>query len=261
VPDRPWRAQGWRGFVAARWRPWLDDAGPLAALTEGAEVVRERPGGRTWRATVDGTTLFVKLIAPDVRAAGFWGWRRTLRWGIRRSTVRRAARKARRMAARGLAVPAIALFAHRGRFWRREELIVTEAVEGRSLGTRLGQGDRDWRRRVLRRAGEAIARLHEAGVQHGHLNTGHIYLTQELEHVMFIDNDENRIFPVRLPWPMRRKNLQQLLHRVKRTRRLNELRDLLHGYGEAAGWGPAQARRCQADLWREVRKRRAKTRM
>jgi len=157
-------------------------------------------------------------------------------------------------------VPRVMLAAVRGRGRRREELLVTEAVEAECVIPLIEQADAAATTRLVANLGEAVAQLHHAGVRHGHLVAGHLHADEDGRRVVFIDNDENKLLPKPLPWRRRRQNLEQLLCRLLVLVKYDKVRRFLGRYLSCAEMPRAECRRWLAALLRRVRQRRANLR-
>jgi tRNA A-37 threonylcarbamoyl transferase component Bud32 len=99
--------------------------------------------------------------------------------------------------------------------------VVTEAFEGMGLGSFVSQylaasaSDprvRGWKRLVMSKLGEEVARLHNAGIVHGDLRPDNILLncTSPKPQFCFIDNERNTSYRWRIPRRAIIKNLSQL---------------------------------------------------
>jgi 3-deoxy-D-manno-octulosonic acid kinase len=155
----------------------------------------------------------------------------------------------RRLAAAGVPVPEAvgAVVLRRGSAWRGF-LLTREVVDAVDLETWLyGRSPVPaGRRDVLPRAGEAVRRLHDAGVWHADLHPKNLLLDPHADRVLVIDLDRARAYDAALPAGKRLENLARLARAVEKHRlrgmragRREALR-FLEGYAgsraEAARW-------------------------
>jgi hypothetical protein len=213
----PYEAAGWRGRIHRLWRDKFGPGDPLElCLRHEHHCVRLRPGGCTWRVQMPlQPLLYVKHVSAQYQTLDEGGWRlgKRLRWAMRHPPALRLLRIASAMKARGVEVPRLVLVAWRGRGPGRQELVVTEAIDGRRAMRAAGSRPQV-QQQVMRLVGEKVYAMHEAGILHGHLLPAHMLVTEDLARVIFIDNDENQVRQGPLPWRARLRNLEQLAHQV-----------------------------------------------
>jgi tRNA A-37 threonylcarbamoyl transferase component Bud32 len=149
---------------------------------------------------------------------------------------------AREMERRGLIVPPVVHVAKRGWGLGREELIVTRELPCVSVRTALAGRDATEARGVMELLGRSVAELHAAGVVHGHLLLGHLFLAAEGSAVIFIDNDENSLYAGPAPPAGRLMNLRQIAGQTLRGYG-SQWRLFFHSYLQASGLGRGQGRR------------------
>jgi len=251
----PYHSARWRGRIAAAWQRELGDADPLQwYLSHPHQPVRRRPGGHTWRVRIEGAELYVKHISACYRTEQEGGWKagKRLRWALRRSPAMRLLRITQAMRSRGLAVPRIVHVAYRGAGLSREELVVTEAVAGKSL-MRKAAGQPGELPALLELVAEKVFEMHQAGVVHGHLLPGHMLITDDGRDVVFIDNDENRLRRRPASWSDRMRNLGQLAHQVSPIYR--QWSPFFRAYFQRAGLPPRRWRPMLATLLQQARER------
>lgn len=74
---------------------------------------------------------------------------------------------------------------------------------------RIGSPDAEVRRTLVRRLGQDLARLHDAGFHHADLHSKHVFVSAEGGSIYFLDWQRSRRWP-RLPWRQRLSDLAAL---------------------------------------------------
>jgi tRNA A-37 threonylcarbamoyl transferase component Bud32 len=175
----------------------------------GAEQVPSSEGSRVWRLALPSGTSTRRIYLKEYVARS---WLDRVKHLVRVSRARRAIRGALLLARIGLKTPEII---GSGTLGPRCFLATAEATEARSLyeyvGTSCPSSTLSLRRRMLRRLGDEIGRMHQAGIVHGDLRPGNILVrrTGQDWEFFFIDNERTKRWPC-MPWRLRRKNLVQL---------------------------------------------------
>ena len=214
-----WAEGGWRGRKAAS-----VDAGACLAAVASGEGRTSRHARTTSIRGRDGV-LWVK----HWEAPGAWrAWR--------------AFRMGEALVAAGFAAPETVLVAARG----NAGLLVTRDTGGEELlaaAARLGE-DRAAKRRLLRRVGAEVARLHEAGFVHGDLVPTNVRARGD--ELVFLDNDRTRRSRLLVAFGARR-NLVQLGRFVVPRLTATDRARVLAAY--AAGRGLGRARRHRLAAW------------
>jgi hypothetical protein len=218
-----WADGGWRGRKAR----WVD-AGPcLAAVASGTG--RTSRHARTLAIASPEGALYVK----HWEAPGAWrAWR--------------AFRMGEALVAAGFHAPETVLIAARG----NAGLLVTRDAGGEELlaaAARLGT-ERAAKRRLLRRLGAEVARLHDAGFVHGDLVPTNVRVRDE--GFVFLDNDRTRRSRLLVALTARR-NLVQLGRFVVPGLTATDRARVLAAY--AAGRGLGRGRRRRLAAWRVAR--------
>ena len=223
-----WVSDGWRG----RKETSLDAHACLAALAS-AEGRRSRHA-RTVRVAVPGGRLFVK----HWEAPGAWrAWR--------------AFRMGEALGAAGFRAPEAVLVASRG----GAGLLVTRDVGGEELlaaAARLG-GEKAAKRRLLRRLGAEVARLHGAGFVHGDLVPTNVRVCGDA--FVFLDNDRTRRSALLVVLGARR-NLVQLGRFVVPRLTATDRARVLVAYAAGRGFGRGRRRRLASWLVGKIMARR-----
>lgn len=202
------RAMTWVDYTdgALRMRATATIPAPLAEAL--GAVLAGPPDGRTGEGR--GAVRFVPLAEGEAVI------RRCLRGGVIRHVVRdrylfvnrplAEFELHARLYAEGLPVPeplAVA-WLRRGPWYHGA--LATRRIDGVSLAARFDQGSPP-SAEELARVGRAIARLHDAGVEHGDLNAMNILLSARAAYI--IDLDKSRRYTI-LPTARRRANLARL---------------------------------------------------
>jgi hypothetical protein len=215
-----WVEGGWRGRKAG----WVDARACLDAVASGAG--RTSRHARTIRLAGAGGALFAK----HWEAPGAWrAWR--------------AYRMGEALGAAGFAAPETVLVAARG----NAGLLVTRDAGGEELlaaAARLG-ADRAAKRRLLRRLGAEVARLHDAGFVHGDLVPTNVRVRGE--EFVFLDNDRTRRSRLLVALTARR-NLVQLGRFVVPRLTATDRARVLAAYAAVRGLGRGRRRRLAAWL-------------
>ncbi|MBI1370666.1 MAG: hypothetical protein GC162_18670 [Planctomycetes bacterium] len=242
-------AAGYRGLVRDDWRAALSEADPWLRWLDGPhETVWQRQASRTVRVppAADHPALFVKHIAPPDRARL-----------LRRSPVQNTLAVTRRLLAAGFEAPHVVLAADLTARGRTEHLLITEAVDGQSVESRLLQSPNiEATRRLLIDIGREVARLHRARFLHGDLLPGNLIRRPDGVFV-FLDNDRTRRLPV-LPFWLRRRNLSQMMFRCLSILPWAEAEAFFAGYFEAMNLPRPRRRYEQQWVLRFIRPRIAR---
>jgi len=223
-----WVSDGWRGRKEAS----IDAHVCLAALAGGEG--RTSRHARTVRVAGPGGTLFVK----HWEAPGAWrAWR--------------AFRMGEALRGTGFAAPEPVLIASRG----GAGLLVTRDVGGEELlaaAGRLGT-QKAAKRRLLRRLGAEVARLHGAGFVHGDLVPTNVRVCGDA--FVFLDNDRTRRSALLVALTARR-NLVQLGRFVVPRLTATDRARVLVAYAAGRGLGRGRRRRLAAWLVARIVARR-----
>lgn len=169
--------------------------------------------GAAWRLTLPGG---VRAVLRANRRGGF------IRHFVARHYVGLRPRPFSELAvtveARRRGVPAAEVLAARvdGRLVYRSALVTREASGAVPVLTALAHAaDESARTALATSAGEAVARLHEAGVFHADLNLGNILVTPDAETTL-VDFDRARLSAAPLDAAARRRNLQRLARSLRK---------------------------------------------
>ena len=119
------------------------------------------------------------------------------------------------------------------------------------------------KRAMLAELGNVIGTMHRAGISHGDLRSGNVFVTQELGkwQFIFIDNERTGKYPM-LPFWLRRKNLIQLNIQRDNVSTTDRMR-FLKAYRQSADISWEQSKRLAriiSNMTSKRLKRRAKTR-
>ncbi|HXH06381.1 MAG TPA: lipopolysaccharide kinase InaA family protein [Vicinamibacterales bacterium] len=207
---------------------WLlaDEIVPLPA----AEAIESGRGG-AFRASVGGLRLVVRPCRRGGWIARILG---ETYLGLRPRPWRELAVS---VAARARAVPAPAVVAVRVAGWGayRGVVVTEEAAGAVTLAAALRAAASDEERgRLARAAGEAVARLHAAGVEHADLNLFNILVRPEPAGAaaLVIDLDKARLRRAPLARRRRRRNLRRLERSWRRVSGADEVPpELRRGFG------------------------------
>jgi hypothetical protein len=226
---RPWRADGWRGWVAAG-----TAVDPLACLAAAADGGRRSRHACLVRVADPGGALFVKTYpAPG-------GWR-----------ARRAFRMGHALAAAGFAAPVVLVAAERD----GAGLLVTRDVGGVDVAAEVAarRHARAAKRALLHALGREVGRLHAAGFVHGDLVPPNVHVVGE--RFVFLDNDRTRRSRLLAAFTGRR-NLVQLGRFVVAGVGLADRTRVLVAYAAARGLSRDARRRLAWWLVRKTTRRR-----
>jgi len=183
-----------------------------------------------------------------------------LKWILRPSRALQVWRVAKRFERHGLRCAPVALAARGGSRFAPVDVLITVEAPGVSLYQRLLHDPPEVALESCRVAGDALAKLHRAGILHGDATHSNVLVAWEgsdggCPQVVWIDNDRTRAWPV-LPAALARRNLAQMSFRVRHWGP-HALRALVDGYADAQGLSEAQRRRLRRKLARSLRARRA----
>ncbi|HOK95980.1 MAG TPA: lipopolysaccharide kinase InaA family protein [Anaerohalosphaeraceae bacterium] len=262
------RQDSWRGYIQ---RDFADlEPGVLAgetpldsrrsalervASSHTAEVFRYavQAGGRSY-------TLYLKKFPPRSPA----DWFKHL---FRPSRAQRAFRAGLLLRQYGFGTPPIAacLCRKKGLLMSQYILITQEMKQAHPLYLALESlcGLQD-KRRLIAELGRTIGRMHAAGITHGDLRGGNVFVSQQAGPAVFffIDNERTVRYPI-LPGWLRIKNLVQLNMLEKNITSSDRMR-FLKAYAAAAGLKKRTMRRLARAVIRKTQRRlrhRAKTRL
>lgn len=218
----------------------------LEAQGELREVHTSR-GARVFRSR-DGRP--VPFFWKEFRSRGGWD---AFKSAWRRSRARRALDAGERLTAAGLAAPRPLALGEAGPLGSRHRaFLVTEAVTGLESLTQWAQPGRltaAERRRLVAALGDAIGRLHRAGLVHGDLRPSNLLTDRDGARIVLLDNERTRRS---LRRKERMRNLVQLgvdqLGRPYRTDRLRFLRAYLQAHPGSAASFDALIREVEAAL-------------
>lgn len=103
-----------------------------------------------------------------------------------------------------------------GLLWHRGRIVTRQITDSRTLPLFIADNRQDARgvADVLRKAGSAIRRMHEAGINHADLNMNNI-LVDRRGAVFIIDFDKAAVHP-HLGWAARLRNLRRLLRSARK---------------------------------------------
>jgi 3-deoxy-D-manno-octulosonic acid kinase len=227
-----------RHDVVTRLGAWLTT--PSLETPAGAETIASGRGG-AFRARCAGD---LRVVVRPCRRGGWIG--RVIAGTYVGWRPRPWRELAVSLEARARAVPTPAILAVRavGRGIYRGAVVTEEAPDTLTLAEALTQVTAAAARiRLARAAGEAVGRLHEAGVEHADLNLGNILVSRPpLDGpALIIDLDGARLHRIPLAARARRRNLRRL---ERSWRRLSgesavaaDMRDGFHaGYGAVGGF-------------------------
>jgi 3-deoxy-D-manno-octulosonic acid kinase len=196
-----------RNDVVTRLGPWL--VAPIMRVPDGAQAIASGRGG-AFRARC---AQDLRVVVRPCRRGGWLGR------VIARTYLGWRPRPWRELAvsleARARAVPTPAILAVRVVGWGlyRGVVVTEEVPEAVTLAEALREtGDGALRAAFARAAGEAVARLHGAGVEHADLNLGNILVLPERADgpAQVIDLDKARVRGAPLAAAARRRNLRRL---------------------------------------------------
>jgi hypothetical protein len=254
---------GWRGRVGAEWGE-LVAVDPLAWLAQQPRTVAwRRPSATTYRVVSRRGTVYLKhMTLPRDRKPGSQDWlRRQLKWQLGFSPTFQALRAHVQFARHGLLVPPVLLAARRRTGFRAEELLVTRDVPGPNLHRAfLESPDEQAKRRLMEMAGRRVAELHRLRFSHGHLLPGHLIVTADRANLVYLDNDRSRRWYPKVPPPVRRHNLVQVVHHLIYWFRYRWTQVLLDSYYGHYGLAAAGRRRERASVLRQARSRTRRAR-
>jgi len=183
---------------------------------------------------------------------------------FRPSRAKRAFRAALTLEQNGLSTPRIiALLQKKGGILNTEDILVTQGMTNSTalsevLAFARASGEPASlknRRPMITAFGQTIARMHTAGICHGDLRWGNIFVSEQNSEWKFylIDNERTRKYPM-LPFWLRRKNLIQLnigtgcLTQTDRKR-------FWKAYIQAANISSARSRRIAASVFKKMDRR------
>ncbi len=228
----------------------------LAAERWPHELLRERASARTLRVRTDRGVVYVKHLTGGKNYESPWrDWYSRLKWLVRPSRSRRVWWTCLRMERAGLGVPGVLLAARRRWGWRVEDLLVSEAVEGQSLQAMIMRaGSWSEKSALIAKAGEATAKLHDAGFLHGDLLPGNLMVTPA-GRIVFCDNDRTLPFSRLLPLFLRRRNLAQMAFRLVAMEGEQGGRTYLDAYFDASELRSSTRRRTERWVMGKVKAR------
>lgn len=166
---------------------------------------------------------------------------------FRPSRAQRAFRAALTLEQNGLFTPrVIAFLQKKDGDQNAEDILITQGMTNSTVLSEVlasTAGNRETvslenRRAMITAFGQMIARMHAAGICHGDLRWGNIFVSQEGSTWEFhlIDNERTQRYPV-LPFWLRRKNLVQL-NMAQNIVTLTDRFRFLRAYAEASGMNP-----------------------
>jgi tRNA A-37 threonylcarbamoyl transferase component Bud32 len=187
---------------------------------------------------------------------------------IRPSRAKRAFDAGMMLEKHGLHTPEIVAFLQKKNgMLCTEDILVTKEMKNATalqflLTGELSISQQD-KRQMITELGKAVGRMHAAGIFHGDMRGGNVFVTHPSNdwQFIFIDNERTAKYPV-LPFWLRRKNLVQLnIHRnnISATDRMRFLR----AYRQTAGISKKRSKRLARIVSKMTSKRlrrRAKTR-
>ena len=240
----PYRSHGWRGRIRTDWAQRL---GAIDAL----QWVMDQPHESVADRSVAQTLLLPASVSDDRPAIYV---KHLPQVSKLRSPVMRTLSVTHAMARAGLGVPSVILAAQRRHGASRENILMTNQVDGQSVQSLIWPTSDDAAcRQCLREVGRHIARLHQHGFLHGDLLPGNLIQTPGGE-LVYMDNDRTRKFPW-LPLSIRQRNLTQMMYRCMTFLPWSVARSFLDGYFEKLSISESRRRRCIAKVVRNARPR------
>lgn len=203
----PYRSHGWRGRVAADWRPLFDDLDGWLAANPGESVV-DLPSREVRRVETPAGAVYVKILRSGgggVRDTP--GWIGKLKWLARPSRAEAIRRVSQTLLDEGFlcAAPLLAARRRSPAGWPTD-LLISREIRSRPLAQRLHPHEVDQARRLLTRVADELRHLHQAGFVHGDCTPYNLALTDDGRLVLF-DNDRT----VRSPFWLRRQRQRRSL--------------------------------------------------
>jgi len=252
--------RGWRGVIHPHATDLLGrlSAGPISSNPD-AVLVRDRDAAKTYRLPWHRTTVFVKHMTCLKSAPGLW---RTAvewtKWRFRPSRAIWSWRMSRRVRDAGVATYRVVLAARRKAGWSQvEDLLITEALAGRPLADALAEADAPRRGALLAALGNTLGRLHNAGILHGDLAPGNLFVLNGSTTVALIDHDRTRYWLGFCPVAWRVRNLVPLIYRLRMGLPWRDVRIVLDRYFSTVGVR-LNVRRARLALIRQCRRSIAK---
>ena len=189
---------------------------------------------------------------------------------FRPSRANRAFKAGLMLQQHGLQTPEIVAFLKkRSGLFSTEDILITREMQNATALSSVFNINQDTitanpKRQIINELGKTIGRMHAAGISHGDLRSGNVFLSQRSRHpyFIFIDNERTFRYPI-LPSQLRIKNLVQLNMLRGNLTQTDRMR-FLKTYRIAAGIPKKQCKRLARTVLKTTQKRfkrRAKTRM
>ena len=235
----PWSCAGFRGRALSGWAAAVGDREPLSTLLEHPhETVKSRRGKLVYRIDLGGRVIYAKRTWGSPAVPGFRARLDALRRLARPSRAMKVWRTHRAMVRAGLSVPRILAAGYRRRGLDAEDLVISQEVAGQGFARVLVAADSDGQRRLMRRLGRSLARMHRAGWYHGDPGFRNIVIAEGAR-CCWLDNDHTRWLPDWAAGAARRHNLGVITHQALWRCRSMHVRTFFEAYGRVLGWEPA----------------------
>ena len=191
---------------------------------------------------------------------------------FRSSRAKRAFEAGLMLEKNGLCTPEIVAFLQKKNnvFCDEDILITREMTNATALSVVLGSNEANCgpmtvkdKRAMVTKLGKTVGRMHKAGISHGDLRGGNVFVTRKSDgwRFIFIDNERTVKYPV-LPFWLRTKNLVQLNMQQANVSTTDRMR-FLRAYRQAADISYKQSKRIARTVAKKTVgrfKQRAKTR-
>jgi len=190
---------------------------------------------------------------------------------FRPSRAKRAFNAGLMLEKHGLHTPQIVAFLQKKEGFFSEDILITQEMENAaSLSAVLGSNEKNLgpmrvkdKRRMVTKLGTAIGTLHKAGISHGDLRGGNVFVTQDSDkwRFIFIDNERTVKYST-LSFRLRIKNLVQLNMQKTNVSMTDRMR-FLRAYRQAAGISYGRSKQIARTVAQKTLgrfKQRAKTR-